>query len=74
LDQEKRKGRNVEDVNDMELQNGLKYCFMGYIPPYDVETEISSWMLIKETALEALMKYPNTLKEDIVLLEKDELE
>mgnify|MGYP006133016611 CR=1 FL=1 len=47
---------------------------MGHMLPHDVETEVSSWMLIKETALEDLMKYPNTLKEDIELLEKDELE
>ena len=74
MDQERRRGRNVEDKNDLELKKGLNLCFMGHMLPHDVETEVSSWMLIKETALEDLMKYPNTLKEDIELLEKDELE
>lgn len=51
----------------------MKLAFKGWLPKYDLDNEVKAWKFIKETALVQLAKYPQTLKEDNELLEKDDL-
>jgi len=44
------------------------------MPLYDKENELQAWNKIKEVALEALTKYPNTVEEDKEILEKDDMD
>lgn len=68
--EEQKKEDSEEDSDDMlDLQD----VFKGHnVKPYNPQTEIAAWELIKDVANEAASLYPQTLEEDAQLIAQDD--
>lgn len=67
---EEQKKIQLEDDSEDELD--LQDVFKGHnIKAYNAQTEEATWQLIKQVAIEASQKYPQTLEEDISLIQED---
>lgn len=48
--------------------------FKGVMPKYDLATEVAAWNLIKVLVQQLLNRFPNTIEEDIQIIQKDDAE
>ena len=69
---EAQKKADSEEDSDDALD--LADVFKGHnVKPYNIQSEWAAWQLLKEAAVEAAGRYPQTLEEDTELLKSAEL-
>lgn len=67
---EERKDDSEEDSDDvLDLQD----VFKGHnVKPFDAQNEAAAWQLIKDVAIAAAKRFPQTLEEDAELIAQDD--
>lgn len=69
---EERKKEDSEEDSDDALD--LADVFKGHnVKPYNIQNECAAWQLLKDAAIEAAGRYPQTLEEDVELLKSEDL-